>query len=80
MNEILDFLKNSIAKMYGKDPATLNADTRFVEDLGMASVDIVRITAVLENEYEVEVPYMGFKRNKTIGEAGTYISELTGIC
>lgn len=78
-NEVIAFLTAAISDMYGKDADALDSNTRFAADLGMKSVDIVRITAALEDEYEVEVPFMGFNRNKTIGEAAAYVAQLMGL-
>ena len=34
------------------------------------------MTTFLEDEFDIEVPYMQFKRNKTIGEAAEFVTEL----
>jgi acyl carrier protein len=37
--EVVEALKQEAAKLFGVDPDTLSADTRFVEDLGAKSVN-----------------------------------------
>ena len=78
-DEVIELLTNIVVDLLGVDGSELNENTRFKEDLGCASVNIVQITSELENEYDVEVPYMAFNRCKTFGEAADYMSELTGI-
>ena len=78
-DEVLELLIESTVENMGVDRATLSADTRFKEDLGCKSVDIVRFTAALEDEYEVEVPFMAFNRCVTFGDAAAYVSKLMGI-
>ncbi len=77
-DEVVELLKKTAVRNLGCDISTLSGATRFEEDLHCKSVDIVRFTAILEDEYEVEVPFMGFKRNKTFDEAADYLCELTG--
>lgn len=77
--EVIELLIKKAAALYGLDPDTLNGDTRFKEDLGCKSSDIVKFTVALEDEYDVEVPFMAFNRNKTFAEAADYMSELLGI-
>lgn len=78
-DEVIELLTNVVMDLLGVDGSALNENTRFKEDLGCSSVNIVQITSALENEYDVEVPYMAFNRCKTFGEAADYMSELTGI-
>lgn len=78
-DEVLELLIRSAVDSMGADRTVLGANTRFKEDLGCKSVDIVRFTAALEDEYEVEVPFMAFNRCVTFGDAAAYISKLMGI-
>lgn len=77
--EVLELLIASAVDKMGADRATLSAETRFKTDLGCKSADIVRFTAVLEDEYEVEVPFMAFNRCATFGDAADYICKLMGM-
>jgi acyl carrier protein len=51
----------------------LDEGTQIIGDLGAKSVDIVRIISALEDEFELEIPFMEFRRKKTIGEAIDYL-------
>lgn len=73
--EVVDILKGKAAEIFGADPAMLSADTRFIEDLHCKSVNIVQFASALEDEYEVEVPFMELNKKKTFGEAAALVDE-----
>jgi acyl carrier protein len=77
-DEAIDVLVQKSAKLFGKDPVTLGADTRFIEDLQAKSVNFVQLSAALEEQFEVEVPYMEFRRKSTFGEAADFIAKIFG--
>ncbi|MFH0914863.1 MAG: acyl carrier protein [bacterium] len=69
--------------MYPAISATLNKpveeltdSTELIADLGAKSVNFVRIISALEDEFELEIPFMEFRRKKSIGEAIDYIVQL----
>lgn len=64
------------APLFGKKPEEMTEDLRFNEDLAAKSVHISQITTYLEDEFDIEVPYMQFRRKKTIGEAADFVCEL----
>jgi acyl carrier protein len=74
-NEALEIIIKRSSEIMRLDPSTLNKETSF-EELGFKSANYVMVTTVLEDAFDVEVPYMDFKRNKTFGEAAEYIEEL----
>lgn len=77
--EVIQLLIDTAVRILGADASALSADTNFAKDLGAKSTDIVKFTVALEDEYDVEVPFMAFKRCETFQAAADYISELTGI-
>ncbi|MDK2808424.1 MAG: Phosphopantetheine attachment site [Clostridiales bacterium] len=64
------------APLFGKNPEEITEDMKFVEDLAAKSVHYSQITTYLEDEFDVEIPYMTFRRKATIGEAVDYVLEL----
>ena len=64
------------APLFGKAPEELTEDKRFVEDFNAKSVHYSQITTYLEDAFDVEVPYMNFRRQKTIGEAVDYVVDI----
>ena len=75
-NEVIELMREKCAFIFHVDKETLGPDTRLAEDLHCKSVNYVELSTYLENDYDVEVPYMAFKRNKTIGEVADYIQDL----
>lgn len=75
-DRILALLVNRVAFLFGKAQDTLNENTRFVEDLNAKSVNYSQLTTYLESELDVEIPFMKFRRNKTLGEAVDFVADL----
>ncbi|MBQ1681280.1 MULTISPECIES: acyl carrier protein [Agathobacter] len=76
--EVIEILAKKAQALFGVDPSTLNENTRFIEDLNCKSSNFVQFSAALEDEYDVEVPYMEFRKLTTFGEAGDYIGAMFG--
>lgn len=64
------------AEVFGRDAATLGPETSFEADLGAKSAQLVQVTTALEDEFEVEIPYMDFKRRKTFMDAAALVERL----
>lgn len=77
-DEVVDILSEKAASIFGGEPSDYNADTSFEDDLHCRSANYVQLSAALEDEYEVEVPYMEFRKLKTFGEAGDWMGEKFG--
>jgi acyl carrier protein len=76
--EILEKIIKRAAELFKRDPGELTADTNFAEDLKIKSANYVQIIAVLEDAFDVEIPFMEFRRKKTLGEAADYVADLLG--
>lgn len=64
----------------GRLKATLGQDREFDEDtvyadLGLKSTNYTQMLNILEDEFDVEIPYMEFKKYKTVGESVDFIVE-----
>ena len=77
--QILAKMIETAAPIFGKDPSELGSDTKFEEDLKAKSVNYVQIINVLKDEFDVEIPYLPFKRNQTFEEAADYVADLCDI-
>lgn len=73
--QVLETLINRAAEVLKVDAAELSGDSSF-EAYGAKSAQYVQVTTVLEDEYDVEIPYMDFKRKKTFNEAAEYVVQL----
>jgi acyl carrier protein len=75
-DEILEKIIQRAAEVFKKDPGELSADTRFIEDLKARSVNFVQIIAILEDAFDVQINFMEFRREKTLGEAAEFVARL----
>ncbi len=73
--EVLAKIIERAAKIWLVDPATLNEDTEFAS-FQPKSTHFSQLTTYLEDAFDMEVPYMNFRRCKTFGEAADYVTEL----
>ncbi len=72
-DEVIEKIRERLTAVLGK--GEYNEDTKF-ESIGMKSVNYSQLTTTLEDAFDVEVPYMDFKRKTTIGAAADYVVEL----
>jgi acyl carrier protein len=75
-DRIAEGVMKAVARIFRKDVSELTLNTRFVEDLHAKSVNIVELIAVLQNEFQIEIPMMKARRQKTIGESINFIITL----
>ncbi len=69
-------VKAAVARVFHREVSQLSPDTRFVEDLLAKSLNIIELTAVLEDEFDIEIPGSEARRRKTIGEAIELVQNL----
>lgn len=72
-DEVIEKISERLTAVLGK--GEYNEATTF-ESIGMKSVNYSQLTTTLEDAFDVEVPYMDFKRKTTIGAAADYVVEL----
>ncbi len=77
--EVVEILKDKAVDIFGVDRDSLSADTRFVEDLHCKSVNIVQFASALEDEYEVEVPFMELNKKATFAEAAQFVDDVLSM-
>ncbi|WP_099467145.1 acyl carrier protein [Konateibacter massiliensis] len=71
--EVVEQIKERLTVILGEGDYTEN--TSF-EALNMKSVNYSQLTTALEDEFDVEIPFMDFKRKATVKEAADYIVQL----
>lgn len=74
--EALKKIMERCCVLFGKTMEELSEDTRFIEDLGAKSGNVSQMTNFLEDEFDVEISFMEFRRRVTLGMAADYIEEL----
>lgn len=73
---ILDQLAARVAALFSLEKDAVTEDLSLEHDLGAKSVHYSQITTYLEDALDIEIPYMAFKRQATIGEAADYLLSL----
>ena len=63
----IDKVIELLAEQLNIDKATLNKDTRIVEDLHADSLDVVEMLIALEDEFHISVPDEDAKSLTTVG-------------
>ena len=72
---VFEKLAELIAEQFGVAADTLSADTSFEENLGADSLDIVELTMMVEEEFDLgEIEDKSLEGIKTIGDLAELIS------
>lgn len=65
----------SVVKNFDQvDPTKVTPDTKFTEDLGLDSLDIVEVVMAIEDEFAIEIPDQEADKIVSIKDAVEYIS------
>ena len=76
MEEIQQKLSAKIAELCGVGAASITTETNLEQDLGMKSATLVVLIAYLEDEFDLDIDFMKFRRMKTVGQAAQFIADL----
>lgn len=68
-------VKEIIADQLGVEVDKLNANARFVEDLGADSLDVVELVMAFEEEFGIEIPDEDAEKIRTVGDVLEYLKE-----
>lgn len=72
---IAEEIKKLISESLSTDINEIKEDSKFVDDLGADSLDIVELVMSMENKFDIEIPDEDAQKIKTVGEAIDYISQ-----
>lgn len=70
---LLDDVKEVVIEQLDCDPAEVKEDSRFVEDLGADSLDVVELVMALEEKFDIEIPDEDAEKILTVADAIKYI-------
>ena len=77
-DQILEKMIQRASEIFKRNPAEMSGEIKFVDDLKAKSVNYVQIITIIMDTFDVEIPFMEFRRKKTLGEAAAYVAELLG--
>ena len=71
--DISEKVKEIVSDKLDVDPADIQEDKDFVEDLKADSLAIVEVVLALEEQFEIEIPDEDTEKIKTVADAIEYI-------
>ncbi len=77
-DEVYSKVKELIAEVFGAEAADLSLETRFVDDLGAESLDIITLLMEFEEAFDKQIPDEEAEKLVTIGDAVNYIMSVVG--
>ena len=70
---LLDDVKEVVIEQLDCDPAEVKEDSKFIEDLGADSLDVVELVMALEEKFDIEIPDEDAEKILTVADAIAYI-------
>jgi len=74
---VFDRVKAIVVEQLGVEASEVTPQSKFVEDLGADSLDVVELVMALEEEFDLEIPDEDAEKIATVGEAVKYIESHT---
>ncbi len=72
---ILDEVKEVVAEQLGVNIDEIKEDSKFVDDLGADSLDVVELVMALEEKFDIEIPDENAEGIATVADAVKFIEE-----
>jgi acyl carrier protein len=72
---ILDEVKEVVVEQLNVSPDEVKEDSKFVEDLGADSLDVVELVMALEEKFDIEIPDEEAEKIATVADAIKFIEE-----
>ncbi len=72
---IFDDVKEVVVEQLNVNPDEVKMESKFVEDLGADSLDVVELVMALEEKFGIEIPDDQAEKIQTVGDAVKYIEE-----
>ena len=72
---ILDEVKEVVAEQLGANIDEIKDDSKFVEDLGADSLDVVELVMALEEKFDIEIPDESAESIANVSDAVKFIEE-----
>ncbi len=72
---LIDEVKEVVVEQLSVNPDDVKEDSKFVEDLGADSLDVVELVMALEEKFDIEIPDSDAEAIATVGDAVKYIED-----
>ncbi len=72
---LMDDVKAVVAEQLNVNPDEVKEDSKFVEDLGADSLDVVELVMALEEKFDIEIPDADAEGIITVSNAIKYIED-----
>ncbi len=72
---LLDDVKEVVVEQLDCDPSEVKEDSKFIEDLGADSLDVVELVMALEEKFDIEIPDEDAEGILTVADAIKYIED-----
>ena len=72
---ILDEVKEVVVEQLNVSPDEVKEDSKFVEELGADSLDVVELVMALEEKFDIEIPDEEAEKIATVADAVKFIEE-----
>ena len=73
--EVLAKIIEFAAMAFNKDASAINENTNISEELGVASMQRVSMSASIENDFDVMIPVARFGKFETIGDLVDFVMD-----
>ncbi|MBL0687646.1 MAG: acyl carrier protein [Sulfurospirillum sp.] len=70
---LLEDVKEVVAEQLNVSNEEIKEDSKFVEDLGADSLDVVELVMALEEKFDIEIPDADAEKIITVGDAIKYV-------
>jgi acyl carrier protein len=72
--DVLELIRRHLSTELRVDPARIDEDSRFKEDLRADSLDLLELTVELEDTYGIRIPDEDAARILTVGQAADFVA------
>ena len=73
---LFDDVVEVVVEQLSVDAGEVKEDSKFVEDLGADSLDVVELVMALEEKFDIEIPDDEAEKTMTVADAVKYVEDM----
>jgi len=73
---LFDDVKEVVVEQLNVNPEEVKEESKFVEDLGADSLDVVELVMALEEKFDIEIPDEDAEKIATVTDAISFIEKI----